>query len=331
MDVDAVADQLYGLPLEQFTAARTAFVKQARQAGERDAAASIQALGKPSASAGLVNQLVRHHREELAPLLALGAGLRAAMASLSGPELRTLGRQQHRLIAALVEQARSLAAATGATVSPDTARGLEETLHAALADEQAADELMAGRLTETLHRSGLGVTGETIPLIGAPTARPARIGGSTVPRVGSSGRRGAAPGGRRTPARPAEPVERGQAEPAQRGRAEHSAADAERAERAAADAERAEAERTAAEAERTAAEADLKRAGRDLIQAETQAAQAQAELDQVRDTVSRLRTELDRATSEQQRVGRVQRRLRTQTERARRAQVAAQHRLDALE
>jgi chromosome segregation ATPase len=160
VDVDAVADELYGLPLDEFTAARNAYVKQARQSGERDAAASIQALAKPSAAAGLANQLVRQHRAELAPLLELGASLRAATASLSGPELRTLGQQQHRLISALVAQARSTAAADGRTVNADQARGLEETLHAALADESAGDQLLTGRLTETLHRSGLSTSAE---------------------------------------------------------------------------------------------------------------------------------------------------------------------------
>ena len=40
MDVDAVTDELYGLPLDEFTGARNAYVKQARQDGDREAAAS---------------------------------------------------------------------------------------------------------------------------------------------------------------------------------------------------------------------------------------------------------------------------------------------------
>jgi len=154
-DIDEIADSLYGLPPEQFTAARTQYEKQAKAAGDRDAAAVIHAMAKPSAAAWLANQLAREHRAELQPLLELGAGLRDATRNLAGDQLRTLSRQQHQLVHALVLRARQLVRAAGRTVSDDAIRGLEETLHAALADEHAATLLLAGRLTEALHSSGL--------------------------------------------------------------------------------------------------------------------------------------------------------------------------------
>jgi hypothetical protein len=282
MDLDAVAEELYGLSLDKFTAARNAYVKQARQSGERDVAASIQALAKPSAVAGLANQLVRRHRAELAPLLELGASLRAATASLSGPELRTLGQQQHRLISALVAQARSMAAAEGRTVNTDQARGLEETLHAALADEAAGDQLMTGRLTEALHRSGLGTGAEpAASLKSVPTGRSA------------GGQAGARPGDR-------ERVRR------------------ERAERA-------------LQATRDEAAGQLERARTALERAETEAAEADERWERANAEVERLRDELDRAVAEQKEIDRARHRLRAKTEQARRAQNAAQHRVDAAE
>jgi hypothetical protein len=153
--IDEVADSLYGLPLEQFTAARTQYEKEAKAAGDRDAAARIHAMGKPSVTAWLANQLAREHRDELQPLLELGAALRDATRNLAGDQLRTLSRQQHQLVHALVLQARQLARAADRSVSDDAVRGLEETLHAALADEHAASLLLGGRLTEALHSSGL--------------------------------------------------------------------------------------------------------------------------------------------------------------------------------
>ena len=153
--IDEIADALYGLPPEQFTAARTQYEKEAKAAGDRDAAAVIHAMAKPSVTAWLANQLAREHRDELQPLLELGAGLRDATRNLAGDQLRTLSRQQHQLVHALVVQARQLAHAAGRSVSDDAVRGLEETLHAALADEHAASLLLAGRLTEALHSSGL--------------------------------------------------------------------------------------------------------------------------------------------------------------------------------
>ena len=153
-DIDEIADELYGLQPDEFTAARTRHEKEAKAAGDRDLAARIHSLGKPTVTAWLANQLVREHRDQLEPLLELGAGLREATRTLAGEQLRALSRQQHELVYALVQHARQLARAAGRSVTEDTARGLEETLRAALADEDVADVLLAGHLTDALHTSG---------------------------------------------------------------------------------------------------------------------------------------------------------------------------------
>lgn len=159
--LDAVADQLYALPLEDFTAARNLQEKHARQAGDRDLATAIHALAKPSAAAWLVNQLVSAHRDDVEPLLELGADMREATKNLAGDQLREMSRQQHELIHALVQQTRALARDAGRTVSDNVAREVAETLHAVLADESAADEVLAGRLTESLRSSGFGINAAT--------------------------------------------------------------------------------------------------------------------------------------------------------------------------
>jgi hypothetical protein len=153
-DFDEVADELYGLPPDEFTAARTRYEKEAKAAGNREEAAHIRALAKPSVTAWLANQLAREHRAELEPLLELGAGLRDATRNLAGDQLRELSRQQSKLVYALVQQARQLARNAGRSVSEDVARGLDETLRAALADEEAGSLLLAGRLTDALQTSG---------------------------------------------------------------------------------------------------------------------------------------------------------------------------------
>jgi hypothetical protein len=179
---EEVADELYGLAPPEFTAARTQHEKVARRAKDRELADSIHALRKPSVTAWLANQLVREHRDELQPLLELGAGLRAATQQLAGDQLRELSRQQHALVYALVQRAREVARPAGQPVSPDTATGLEETLRAALADEGAAELLLRGRLTEALHYSGFGepTSAETRPdlrIVAAPAQRPTRRSG----------------------------------------------------------------------------------------------------------------------------------------------------------
>ncbi len=156
--LDAVADVLYGLPPDQFTAARTAAEKRARADGDRDLAKQVHALGKPTTVAWLANQLVRQHPDEIDPLLELGGALREATASLSGDELRKLSAQQHRVIQALIQQARAIARQAEHQLTDATAQGLETTLRAALAEGELADQLASGRLTAALEHVGFGAT-----------------------------------------------------------------------------------------------------------------------------------------------------------------------------
>lgn len=167
MDADEVADELYVLPPDQFTAARNARAKEAKAAGEKETAARIAALRRPTVLAWVVNLLVRELPDEIGEFLDLGDALRDATVTLSGPELRQLSGQRHRLVQALVRQARDLAHQAGHRTTEDVARGLEETLAAALTDPAVADQLRAGRLT-----SGLTATGYPAPSPGTVTRRP---------------------------------------------------------------------------------------------------------------------------------------------------------------
>ena len=159
VDLDTVADELYGLAPAVFVATRTARAKEARAAGDRELATAIAALAKPTKVAWLVNQLVRQRPQDVEPLLALGAGLREATATLSGDDLRTLTRQQHQLVHAIVGKAREIASAAGESVSQDVADGVDQTLRAALADDGLAAALSGGRLTDRLEFAGFGGAG----------------------------------------------------------------------------------------------------------------------------------------------------------------------------
>jgi hypothetical protein len=163
--LDAAADELYGLPVAQFTARRNALAAEARTAGDRDLAEQIGALRRPTMVGWLVNQLVREHPEEIDPLLALGQALREATAGLQGQQLRELAGQQRQLVAAMITQTRAIAAAASQRVSEDTARGVADTLHAALSDPDAAAQVRSGRLTDGLAPSGFaGVLAPSTPV-----------------------------------------------------------------------------------------------------------------------------------------------------------------------
>lgn len=190
MDIDAVADELYGLSPDDFIATRTARQNQAKGDGDKELAEAIHRLPKPNAVAWLANQLVRQHPGDIQNLLDLGAGMRDATANLSG-DLRELSRQQHRVIRALVQQAERLAKAAGRPVSATTARSLEETFYAALADPVAADAVAAGRLAVGLRPAGFVGMGEVGSPGGASTTkpRPAKKPAPTAERRGGESRK----------------------------------------------------------------------------------------------------------------------------------------------
>jgi hypothetical protein len=167
VDIDAVTDELYSLPPQEFTTTRGNREKQARAAGDRKLAAAIHLLPKPTTAAWLANQLVREHPDEISQFLDLGVVLREATATLRGARLRELDQQKRRRVHALMAQVRAVAAAAGHQVTESTARGVQDTLHAVLADEAAADQLRAGRLTDALHRTGFP------PATNSPSAKPA--------------------------------------------------------------------------------------------------------------------------------------------------------------
>ncbi|MFJ5998891.1 hypothetical protein [Streptomyces sp. NPDC092370] len=150
MDYDSVADQLYALRPEEFTAARASAMASARGAGDRELAERIRALRKPSLAAWVSNLLVRSSPGEVEPLLRLGEGLRRAHQDLDGAQLRELSRRQHALIRALSMQARQLAKEAGHPIGESVQREVENTLHAVLADPEAAQAWAGGRLAKPL-------------------------------------------------------------------------------------------------------------------------------------------------------------------------------------
>ncbi|MEV6317774.1 hypothetical protein [Streptomyces sp. NPDC051776] len=146
MGWEEVADQLYALPPEQFTAARD----EAAKAAPRGQAAKIRGLRRPTLAAWAVNLLVRSDRDQISALLGLGEQLRRAHQDLDGGQLRELSHQQRKLVTALSQQTRRLATEAGHPVGESVLREVETTVQAALSDPDAAEELATGRLTKAL-------------------------------------------------------------------------------------------------------------------------------------------------------------------------------------
>jgi len=156
VDLDSVAQELYGVPLADFVPTRNGRAKEARAGGDRELAADIQALAKPTTAAWLVNQLPREHADDLTPLLDLGRELRDASAKLDGQTMRRLGRERTELVTQLVDHTRKLGSDRGSKVSDDVAEEVRRTLEASFSDAEIADEVSAGQLVRAVEYAGFG-------------------------------------------------------------------------------------------------------------------------------------------------------------------------------
>jgi hypothetical protein len=291
-----VIDRLYGLPLEEFTPARDAAAKELRAAGERDAAAEVKRLRKPSRLAWALNQVRRHDPEPMDELIAAGERLQEAQRQLveAGERglLRDAAAEERELVGRIADLAERELATSGHPATATAQGKLFSTLHAAAADPEVRDALAAGRLLGEHQLSDLGL----VP--GSPAPSEATRGGGGARREGA--RKTETPTRRRTEHKAresAEDKERAAAERKARAAAErearqlttklerarersHALAKQQKeAERGLADAQRA-AERAAAAVQRAAASAERARGA--AQEAAQRVGELEAELRQIR-------------------------------------------------
>lgn len=267
MSIDDAAAELYGLDPGEFVSTRTERAAQARADGDRELAAAITALRKPTVAAWTVNLLARDAPAEIAALLDLGDALRAAQRQLSGTELRALGTQRQQVVNAMTKRAAELSAEHGRTATEQTLREVGQTLTAALADPEVADQVRAGVLAATVTYEGFGPAG----LVAITGGKGRAESGGGTPGGSSSRESGKAGSTGKAGKRPAKPT------------LEEVAAT-----------RRAEAQR-----ELEDAEAGLESARVDRDEAESTAAQAKSALAAADDRIAQLRADLEHA--EQQR------------------------------
>jgi len=160
--VEQAADRLYGLPLDEFTSARNAAAKELRDRGENEAADEVKALAKPSVAAWAVNQLTRRRHADLDEFLDAAAAARDAQLSGRG-DAREAIKGQRDALEQLVRAARD---ELGGQASETVASRIRQTLEAAAVDDQAAEEVVRGRLVKELEPAGFGT------LAAHATARP---------------------------------------------------------------------------------------------------------------------------------------------------------------
>ena len=259
----SIAEELYALPPAQFTGTRNQWARQTKAEGDAALATRVTALRKPSLSAWVVNMMMRHQGEQMAQVLELGASLRRAQADLDGDALRELTRQRRQLTTAVTRQGRALADDLGQKVTEPVADQVQETLHAAMVDEDAAAAVRSGMLVTALAATGVGAA-DVVDAVAVPAA----IGMTPRPRS------------RPAPARPGlsvVPDPKPAPDLAERARAAEQAAARERV-----DAARAEAD----EARRR-----LRKAGKRVVKVQARTLQVAEELEEARRLVAELEHE----------------------------------------
>ena len=177
MHLDEEIDRLYGTPLDEFVHERDELAKRVTRDGDREAGARVKALRKPTVGAWALNQAVRRRRAETDALLATGRRLRAAHEELlSGGDsavLRETMEEERSLTSSLADCAEAIASETGKS-GPALRDRVRATLHAAAVQEEAREELAAGRFVREREAVGLGPFDSEVA--GATEAPPAERG-----------------------------------------------------------------------------------------------------------------------------------------------------------
>ena len=153
-NVERELDELYGLPLEEFTKARNDLAARLKKAHQSGVAEEVHALKKPTVVAWAANRLARDQPKQVDALLQAAESLRevqqrALAGQATAVELNDASAAERDAVRALLGSAREL-------VSAAHLERLAQTMRAAAIDETARPLLQRGRLTEELEASGFG-------------------------------------------------------------------------------------------------------------------------------------------------------------------------------
>jgi hypothetical protein len=180
-------DALFQAPLADFTSARNALAAKLKKQGDAAAAEGVKALGKPSISAWLANQLYWRQRTAFERLMAAGDRFRTAQAAQlagKGADLRGSLDARREALADLTKHAADILRDAGHPASPDTMRRMMTTLEALATYGEQPGAPQPGRLTADVDPPGFEALAALVPR-GAHAARSAKSpdGTQAPPRV----------------------------------------------------------------------------------------------------------------------------------------------------
>jgi hypothetical protein len=150
-DLESAVGRLNAVPLEEFVAERKRLAKELRAAGDRESAAEIAKLPKPSAPAWALNAVARERPEVVGGWLEAAEALRDASTHAdraSGDALRAAMAAHREATRELLATVRSEARPNGRELSEPMLDRAREILQAATADPARAELLREGRVAE---------------------------------------------------------------------------------------------------------------------------------------------------------------------------------------
>lgn len=177
-------DDLFRLPLAEFTGARNELAARLKKDGRPNDAERVKLLTKPSVSAWAVNQLYWDHRDEFDRLIATGKRFRPGGTSRragKGGNMRESLDARREALVQLSDLASELLRDGGHNPSQDTLRRVTATLEALSAYALLSDGPTPGRLTQDVDPPGFASLASLMSGVGEQTEAPARTATTKAP------------------------------------------------------------------------------------------------------------------------------------------------------
>ena len=155
-DANRHIEELYAVPLKEFTSARNAKAAALKAAGHGAEAQALQRLGRPTVSLWAANQLAQLVPKQVSHFIDLVQ--QARRKQLSDPRSTAEAMQAQRTeLAALTNRAAEAMTKAGYRASPAARERIANTLLGAAVDRHLAEDLRHGRLTAERPAPGFEV------------------------------------------------------------------------------------------------------------------------------------------------------------------------------
>ena len=184
--LDDDIDDLFKLPVAEFTSARNALAARLKKEGRPNDAERVKLLAKPSVSAWAVNQLYWDHRDAFDQLIATGKRFRHGPTSRrtgKGADMRESLDARRDALVQLSELATDLLRDAGHNPSQDTIRRVTATLEALSAYALLPDGPTPGRLTNDVDPPSFESLASLMSIGGSIAAAPTKSTSSARPKA----------------------------------------------------------------------------------------------------------------------------------------------------